>query len=168
MQVEFYPEVPAQVYYEQKVTNGVVVQGGSNWDLSRSAIATPISAPINQVAEGDALLELTPYRPEHRMPARKADLTVNFAANTSKIPVSSQKALAALPKNVTVVVAGHADRDEKNPKAIAKARAQAVTAFLKKKGKKIEASRSFGSELPLAKSLLKAPENRRVEVFLDK
>lgn len=45
-------EVPAYVQYEPTVVNGVHVVGGSNWDLSRSAVETPIqlAAPVQAVS----------------------------------------------------------------------------------------------------------------------
>lgn len=163
--MDFTPEVPGHVQYQQTVQNGVVVLGGSNWDLSRSAVATPI-APAPVSADPERAAGATPYAPSHRMPERAPDIKVTFAANSATLKAAEQAKLKSLPKNVTIVVAGHADPDEKNPKTLARQRAAAVASYLAKQGKKPEAAKSFGADLPVGQSALLAPENRRVEVFV--
>lgn len=165
--MDFHPEVPAQVHYETTVQTGIVVTGGSNWDFSRSAIATPI-APAGSGEPGgrSGTAYVTTYAPSHRMPSRAPDIVVNFKANSAALNSEATAKLKDVPRGVTVVLAGHADPDEKNPQKIAKQRAAAVSAFLKKRGRGVEAAKSFGGVLPLGTSALEAPENRRVEVFL--
>ncbi len=170
MTVDFHPEVPAQVQHVDHVRNGVKVQGGTNWDLSRSALATPIAPmadpqAIRPAGVSDEVLALTPYLPQHKMPGQAPSPVVKFTLNNVALPAHAQKALKSIPRGVSVVVAGHADANEKNPAVLAKKRAEAVAAYLRKTGKQVEAVRSFSDDLPLAQSPLKAQANRRVEVF---
>ena len=164
--MDFNPEVPGHVQYQQTVQNGVVVLGGSNWDLSRSAVATPIAPAPMSSADAERAAGVTPYAPSHRMPERAPDLKILFGSNSASLKAAEQAKLKALPKNVTIVVAGHADPDEKNPKTLAKQRAAAVASYLARQGKKPEAAKSFGADLPVGQSALLAPDNRRVEVFV--
>lgn len=152
------------------VQNNVRVKGGTNWDLSRSAVATPI-APM---ADPKPTLKQpcncgngpTAYDPAHRMPEGPAHSKVHFSLDQATLSPAAQKALRAVPAKAKVVVAGHADPDERNPSRVAQQRADAVAAFLKKHGKKVEAVKAFGAELPRTDSLMNSSENRRVEVFV--
>lgn len=167
MNIEFHPEVPAKVQHVDEVRNGVRVQGGTNWDLARSAIATPIATmPEPTVGRAsDAVLAATPYQPKHQMPAQAPHAVVTFTLNSTQLPTKSQAVLRAIPKGTSVVVAGHADSRERSAKQLAQKRAAAVAAYLRKTGKQVEETRSFGPELPLSKTALQAGNNRRVEVF---
>lgn len=163
-------EVPAQVQYVEEVRNGVRVQGGTNWDLSRSAVATPIAPmadpqAIRPAGVSDEVLPYTLYLPQHKMPGQAPHPVVKFTVNNAALPAAAQKALRAIPKGVSVVVAGHADPHEKTPAKLAKRRADVVAGYLRKTGKQVEAVRSFADDLPVAQSPLKAQANRRVEVF---
>jgi len=165
--MDFHPEVPAHVQYQRSVQNGVVVLGGTNWDLSRSAIATPIvPAPLPAPAVHEEVASSTPYSPSHRMPMRAPDILVTFDAGKAQVRPAHQAKLRAIPRGTTIVLAGHADPDEKNAKALARQRAQAVAAYLRRNARPVEAVRSFGADLPVAQGLLNAKDNRRVEVFL--
>lgn len=158
-------EVPAQVIYQETVQNYVVVKGGTNWDLSRSAVTTPIAPLVAGSGDSEVVAASTGYRPEHRMPSYAPDVTVTFSKNSAKLSAAALSALKQLPAKSQVVVAGHADSDEKKPTTLAKQRANVVAAYLKKKGYKVEANKAFSAELPLTNSNFKAEANRRVEVF---
>lgn len=43
MPIVHYAEVPGHITYQPTEQNGVHVVGGSNWDISRSAVETPIT-----------------------------------------------------------------------------------------------------------------------------
>ncbi|NUO52391.1 MAG: OmpA family protein [Polyangiaceae bacterium] len=80
---------------------------------------------------------------------------IPFAKDSSKLPPEADS-LPELARNVgpadRIQVRGHADSTEKDPKAIALARAQAVKALLAKKGfdeKRIVVV-SFGADVPIA------------------
>lgn len=166
----FLIEVPAHVQSEPRVQNNVQVNGGSNWDLSRGAVVTPIYlAPEPEVkrptASKDTVLDRTPYEPSHRMPDSIPAVTVTFPANSAVIPAASQRVLRSLPRNTPMVVAGHADPDERAPERLARQRAEAVTNYLKRNGRQVELSKDFGAELPKTLDPFKAVTNRRVEVF---
>jgi outer membrane protein OmpA-like peptidoglycan-associated protein len=166
----YYLEVPAHVQLSDHQSNHTDVKGGTNWDLSRSAVATPISPAIDpQPIQGapEVVLGATPYQTQHRMPSVAPAEVVRFGLNSIVVPVDAQKLLRGIPKGTTVVIAGHSDPDEKNPVLVAKRRAEAVAAILRKQGKRVEAVRSFAADLPLAQSPLKAQNNRRVEVFAE-
>ncbi len=168
---DFNPEVPAQVRHMDHVQNGVRVVGGTNWDLARSAVATPIAPmpdpqPLRPAGVSEEVLAVTPYQVKHKMPGSAPHTTVRFALNSALVPVDGQKALRAVPKGVAVVVAGHADPSEKSSESVARKRADAVAAYLKKQGKRVETVRAFGDELPLTASPFKAQVNRRVEVYV--
>ena len=172
---DFNPEVPAYVQHLDRATQGIRVKGGTNWDLSRSAIATPISTlpdpePLRPAAPvalfNSEILRGTPYEPRHKMPSSAPATKVTFGLNSVILPANAQKALKTLPKNVSVLVAGHADPGEKAPAQLAKKRAEVVAAYLSKQGKHVDSVRYFGAELPLTESPFKHDMNRRVEVFV--
>lgn len=166
----FIPEVPGHVQYSDHVENNVQVRGGTNWDVSRSAIATPIEPVKAQLggANSPATLASTPYVPSHRIPDQAPFTTVQFSLNSAVIPPAALKVLAKIPKNATVVLAGHADPDEKAVGPLSKKRAETVSAALRKRGVQVEYSKYFSADLPLAQNALNAKLNRRVEVFTDK
>lgn len=163
----FYVEVPAHVQHENRISNSVVVKGGSNWDLSRSAVETPIAAitsPAPIQAEPKLPSGLSRYSPVHMMPLSSPAVTVEFKANSVLVPAVGQRELKQISKGTTVIVAGHAGSTEKNADALSKKRADVVAAQLRKQGKKVAISQGFGSSVPLD-STDPSVTMRRVEVF---
>jgi hypothetical protein len=169
-------DVPGHVRYDTHVQNSVQVKGGTNWDLSRGALPTPIAPvaapdPIRPAPTTDCACNLakpngsTAYLPQHHIPAHAPDVTVRFARGAVLLSVGSQSELKKLPHHGTVVVAGHADTREKSSDALAKKRAEAVARALRKNGIKVDAVKSFGATLPLSESDTRVDSNRRVEVF---
>lgn len=169
-------EVPGYVQYETRVSNSVQVSGGSNWDLARGAVATPIAPladpqPVKPATADcpctlEAVRKRTQYEPQHHMPQFAADVMLTFSKNSVLLSSTSQKALKAIPRRRTVIVAGHADVREKHPLQVARKRAEAVAQRLAKRGVDVVTIRSFGVELPLTELADKANSNRRVEVFV--
>ena len=155
-------EVPAYVRHENVVQNQVQVEGGTNWDLSRTAAETPIAVlpdpppPVPQFPG---------YLPEMHMPSAEPDVTAHYPKNSMLVSRQAGVALKALTPHSKVLVAGHADFDEHAPAHLAQRRAQAVAAMLKRQGHKVEAVRSFADEVPKTEDPEKAELNRRVEVF---
>jgi hypothetical protein len=134
MTLSLPPEVPAYIRHENHTRNHVVVEGGSNWDFSRSAVATPITAvadpvPLNLV-EGDPAYAA----------ARDADCntfvtTVKFSKGSTTIPLNAQKVLKKLPATSVYTIEAHAASEEPKFRTLAQRRDAAVKAFLLKHGK---------------------------------
>jgi len=168
-------DVPAYVSYDTHVQNSVQVKGGTNWDLSRGALPTPIATlpdpePKRPSPSADCDCNLakkvgsTAYLPQHHIPEHAPNVTVRFARGAVLLSGGSQAELKKLPRQ-GVVVAGHADPTEKAPVALAKKRAEAVARTLRKNGIPVEAVKSFGADLPIVGGEKRPDTNRRVEVF---
>jgi outer membrane protein OmpA-like peptidoglycan-associated protein len=155
-------EVPAHVQHENVVQNQVQVVGGTNWDLSRTAVETPVAMLPDPPPP---VPEFPGYRPEQNMPSADPDVTVHYPKNSVLVSKQAAVSLKALNPHSKVLVAGHADFDEHVPARLAQRRAQAVAALLKRQGHKVEAVRSFADEVPKTEDPEKAELNRRVEVF---
>lgn len=169
-------EVPGYVRHEAQIQNSVQVKGGTNWDLSRSALPTPISPaadpqPIRPVQTSDCNCNLakpkgsTAYLPMHQVPSHSPEVTVRFAKGAVLLTGSAQQELKKLPKHSTVVVTGHADSHEKTADTVATKRAESVARALRKNGVTVYAVKSFGAMLPVDTDGEHAEINRRVEVF---
>lgn len=158
------PEVPAHVRNENHVQNHVQVNGGTNWDFSRSAVATPLTQVQDPVRLAPQSAVLADEYPDSAGPYREPVL-VNalFSYKSVVLPVAAQKALKALPSNAAYVVAGYADSKEPRPAAIAEKRALAVAGYLRKTGKRVETTTAHGDQY--AKGDPGSKANRHVEVF---
>ena len=166
----FYMEVPAHVQHTDQISNQIRVRGGTNWDLSRTAVATPVTRVADPVpVKGESPLDPTasPYLSIHGLPPGEPQKTVKFQLNSVVIPLSAQTALNRLPKGMSVIVVGHADHKENKPSALAEKRAAAVAAKLRKQGTEVSEIRAYGDELPLLSHDSRPQDNRRVDVFLD-
>ena len=153
-------DIPAHVQHESHVQNHIPVVGGTNWDLSRSAVATPITLlpPPEPPAPAG-------YQPEHKMPAEPATLTVHYARGSAVLSKQALAELKTLPPKSTVVVAGHSDQDESRPATLAQRRADTVAAALRKQGHNVTERRAFADAIPVTLDRESAVLNRRVDVF---
>lgn len=158
-------EVPAQIKYEQQTVNSVVVSGGSNWDLSRSAVTTPIS-PIVGAGGSSGMGGMTLYAPQHRMPNEPPYMVLTFSKNAAILNRSSLGKLNALPRKSRIVLAAHADPEESSADSLSRRRLENVAAQLRKKGHSVEVTRHFGALLPLTDDPFHLEMNRRVELFV--
>lgn len=166
----FYMEVPAHVQHTDQISNQVQVRGGTNWDLSRSAVATPVTpvtdpSPVKEESQRDPTA--SPYLSIHGLPPGEPHKKVMFSLNSVVVPLSAQTALKRLPKGMSVIVVGHADHNEKKPDALAEKRAAAVAAKLRKQGTEVSEIRAYGDALPLLDHNSRPQDNRRVDVFLE-
>lgn len=164
-------EVPAHVQQEHHVQNAVQVKGGTNWDLSRSAVATPISAlpdpqPERITPSDSSSAWRSTYLPQHRMPEHAPNVVVRFGKGAAIVSGSAQRDLKGLRKGAHVIVAGHSDSREKSASDLAQRRAEAVARQLRKQGVSVDAVRHFGGSLPVTDAITRASDNRRVEVFV--
>ena len=161
-------EVPTQIWHQNHKNNGILVQGGNNWDMSRSAVETPIAilkdpVPVKRI-ESVEVMESTPYMAQHGIPPGPPKLTLLFARNSSFLSEANKKLLNSIPKGIPIVLAGHSDGGEKAPKGISKARVDSVAKYLKNRNE-VSLSKHFGEELSLSDSPLYSDKNRRVEIF---
>lgn len=115
-------EVPGYVRHIDVKQNHVQVQGGSNWDLSRSAIETPITP----------LEDPEPIRVEASDAYAPTVATVSFKKGSAVVPKAALKELKSFEGVNSVTVTGFADVKEKNAEQLAKKRAQSVAKYLKK------------------------------------
>lgn len=169
-------DVPAHIQLQDRIANQVETKGGTNWDLTRGTIATPITAykeeavkrsPYAMGPKPSSILDRTPYTVHHEMPVgRDPDRTVYFDKNKEEVTIDAKSLLRTMPKGASVIVAGHADAREQNTPTIAEARANIVADFLKENGFKVEKVKSFGATVQLSEEGRYAEVNRRVEVFI--
>jgi outer membrane protein OmpA-like peptidoglycan-associated protein len=165
-------DVPHQIKAPQAIQRNVQVSGGTNWDLSRSAIATPIRQlpdpePIRVLQPVDdgswAQVETLPsYTPGDNVP-KTAPSVSPFARKQATVSKAATKALKSLSKTKAYVVVGHADSDEVSPSKLSWARAKNVAAVLKRSGHKVSEVKAFGADRPASRSEYAA--NRRVEIY---
>lgn len=157
-------EVPAHVQHVDHTSNGVQVRGGTNWDLSRTAVETPIS----RVADPQPVRPAADLAPKY-LPSAEAHstqaVTVQFGINSAVVPATAQKLLKKIPKGSTVTVTGHSDAAEKEPALTAERRADAVANFIRKQGSTVESSKALSTHVPAA-GAKGAAGNRRVEVLV--
>lgn len=135
-------EVPAHVQHQTHVQNGVKVEGGSNWDLSRAALETPITAlaPLRTPVPNYAV------EPAAVAPVAVEQLgAVSFAHNSARLSASAQRALKNL-KAPVVEVQGYASPHESKPLHLSQQRAEAVAAALEKKGIAVALLRAQGAQ----------------------
>lgn len=151
----FYTEVPAHVQHSDHVSNQVQVRGGTNWDLSRSAVETPIT-PLADPEIKRLPATLQPVA------QRTTQASVHFSMNSVVVPENSQKILRALPRGTKVVVDGYAADTEKKPEQLSQRRANEVAARLRKLGAKVERVQGHGTESNTHE--MSAAEQRRVDV----
>lgn len=138
-------EVPGYVRHVDATQNQVQVKGGSNWDLSRSALETPITLlpdPVPVEAPESS------YAP--------SVVTIPFSTGSSVVTQTGLKTLAGFKASSRLTVTGFADIKEKNPKVLAQKRAAAVA-------KRIKGASEVSTQVaPL--SDMANPANRKVEI----
>lgn len=115
-------EVPGYIRHVDVRQNHVQVQGGSNWDLSRSALETPITP----------LEDPEPIRVEKSDAYAPTAVTVSFKKGSAVVPKAALKELKSFDGVHSVTVTGFADIKEKSAEKLAEKRAQAVAKQLKK------------------------------------
>jgi outer membrane protein OmpA-like peptidoglycan-associated protein len=163
-------DVPLHITNPPSIQRHVQVSGGTNWDLSRSAVQTPIQqlpdpAPVRLEQDGNwaKLSEILPaYTAADGIPQGVPSFST-FGPKQATVSKAATKALQSLSKKKQYVVVGHADADEASPSKLAWARANNVAAVLKRSGHKVKVVKAFGAERPASRSENSA--NRRVEVY---
>ena len=163
-------DVPLQIINPPSIQRNVRVEGGTNWDLSRSAVPTPIQQlpdpePVvnNWIQEVVEPAEPTApgYTARDGVPA-STPTVYQFAQGKAVMSKADQKALKALSKKVQYVVVGHAAEPEASPTKLAWSRANAVAATLRRSGYKVLSVKAFSNNKPRS---AEDAANRRVEVY---
>lgn len=163
-------DTPAYVQQPSFVTNGVKVKAGTNWDVSRTAVATPIvpladPQPVRPAAvEAPARATFTQYQVADRVPQHEPAATVGFDAGATSLSSEARGVLRGLVKGECYIVVGHADHREHNAELVSRQRANTVAAQLKRQGFKVGAVKSFGSRRALSTGPSDA--NRRVDIII--
>lgn len=170
-------DVPAHIQYAERTQNNAYVKGGTNWDITRGTIDTPIQevvppepvkkSPYTMGPRPSAILDRTPYAIQHEMPIGiDPSRTVYFDKNKDELTADAKSLLKSIPKGAEVILAGHADSRETNTPTIAEKRLNEVEAVLKDHGVKVELRKNFGATLQLSEEGKYSEVNRRVEVFI--
>lgn len=157
------PEVPAFVQHENQIENHVRVQGGTNWDFSRTALTTPVVA-LKDPEQPKQVEASTNYAARGTNGGNTYVASVEFSRSSSSIPLNMQQLLKSLPKTPTYAVLGHIGTKDKGGVALSHKREAAVLALLRKNGNSVrdELAVSLDShgEVPL-KTM-----DQRVDVFV--
>lgn len=169
-------DVPAQFLESDHIRNQVVVRSGTNWDLSRSAAAspmkalpddTPVELPAPRVLPPPPLVRQTDYLPDDGVPAGQPVLRFFYLTGRSKVNDEHQEALDEflrhLDPKTKVVVVGHAGPNETGGMQHALLRAKWVRKALEVKTPQVQ-MKYFGAARPLHGA--SEFEQPRVEVFL--
>ena len=90
-------DVPAHVVEPTFIENHVEVQGGTNWDISRSAVETPITPLADPVPVRDSL----DPNPANRQPAQ-IFMVVHFSPGSTRLPPEMSTAITKLPPGAVV------------------------------------------------------------------
>lgn len=134
--------VPATYKEQSQISNGIMVEGGTNVDLSRTAVPTPISpyVPVNQgLSSGIPAAVDTPVESPiasifrlNNIPDKNPSVSIEFKANSYKLSKKDkQLILKNVKKSDTVYVLGFANASEPSKVKITDLRAKEVTSFLK-------------------------------------
>jgi hypothetical protein len=156
-------EVPGHVATAAYVQNHTQVIGGTNWDLSRTAVETPLS-PLPDPAPRTItpVADCACYAPQGGIPSYAPNAIFQFGRNSVLLSTTVLQQLKRLPYKVDIV-AGYASPDEQNPKQLAKKRAEVVTRQLKQYGKLVGAAKSFTVRVPA--TIEDFPNSQRVAVY---
>jgi hypothetical protein len=92
-------DVPAQVIEPTYIENHVEVQGGTNWDISRSAVETPITPLADPLPVRDAL-DANPANKQ----AAHIFMVVHFAPASARLPSEMSAAITKLPPGAVVAL----------------------------------------------------------------
>jgi outer membrane protein OmpA-like peptidoglycan-associated protein len=163
-------DVPLHVTNPPAIQRNVQVSGGTNWDLSRSAVQTPIRqlpdpVPVRVEQDGNwaKLADALPnYSGTDSIPPGIPSIST-FGAKQAAVSKVATKALQSLSKKKAYVVVGHADAGEASPSKLSWARAKNVAAVLKRAGHTVTVVKAFGADRPASQG--ESAANRRVEVY---
>lgn len=164
--------VPAHIHYKPKVEHHVLVESGSNWDLSSVALVTPVvelNAPVITrtvvavkpaakvmpsaaglpIVEG-AVAAAQPVSTEHLRTA------VQFIGESAALSHSQKERLLKLPKDAPLFVLAHISGSGSRAQKLCQVRAAVIASMLKAYGYEVtrlpdncEPGKSAGSVAPV-------------------
>jgi len=156
-----YIDVPAHTSEAPQIVSHVQVQGGTNWDLSRSAVQSPIteltdpevlaSSPSDFSAisnGGDALL------------TGRLVMVVHFPRNSTRAPNDLFAAIKKLPRGYPLKVVANPAVDS-GPHTDANARAEVVSHLLESRGFTV-----VSDDVPLQPSKTVSPVGSAVGIYV--
>lgn len=165
-------DVPVHITNPPAVERHVQIIGGTNWDLSRTAVQTPIRqledpVPVRMENDGGWMvlssMEDGPvYKRHDNVPKTKPHIA-GFHRKKASLTKNHIKLLEAQSDKAAYVVVGHADANEPNPLSLSWQRANAVAKALRSTGHKVADVKAFGSARPAAP--VGDDANLRVEVY---
>lgn len=139
-------DIPAHVVNPTVVTNHVLVQGGTNWDLSRSAVETPLypAAPVVPAAQKPAYT------------SKQLFMKVHFLKGSAAVPKDIANFVKMLPKGSTVAL-GTIDAVQGSKTLFAKRKA-ALVAVLNKEGYNVNTEENIFSTKEINEKTLSSVE----------
>jgi hypothetical protein len=164
---------PGYVTPPPVVQQHVLVVSGNNWDLSRSAAATPLRELPPPPNPGVLLSSLPPQGPAETAYPRASGMqvvgrptaVVQFYRNGDRLSYAYRSVLSSLPRGARVVLAGHCAESERHPDRLSLERVRAVASYLRRRGVTVVQQRNFSDDLPLYKPASDL-RNARVEIFV--
>lgn len=161
-------DVPAHIQYMDTVHSAVLVKGGTNWDLSREALESPVHfVEVKPPYSPPVPVSSSPSSPlAWGAPAgyTKAE-TIYFRPNSTYLSKSDFVKLRNLKRGEHAVVSGHSSKGEKNPEGIASRRALEVSRVLNRQGVLVDSVRTLSDSVPAEGAGSDSALDRRVEVF---
>lgn len=127
-------EVPGHVQIQSHTRNQVSVQGGTNWDFSRSAVATPIS----QVKDPEPIIVEPPKTAQQHALEQAPKAILSFRNNSSTLTGTAVKEASRLDKKGSYLVVGRALATERDAEALSLKRAESVARYLRQRGAQVE------------------------------
>lgn len=135
-------DVPSHVRYTDSVQSSVLVKGGTNWDLSRSALETPVQFIEIKPPASARVKEKPPS--VWNLPSLE---TVYFRPGSIFLAKSDLAKLRKVARGSHVIVTGFASSEEKHPEELASRRALAASAYLGRVGVKVDTVKSLSDSL---------------------
>jgi len=161
--------VPAYIEAAPQTTQHVLVQSGTNWDLSRTERVTPVvMVPTPAPPPPRPEPPRAQFAADDGIPTGPAVLIVHFTHEGVTIHAAERRTLLKLPKSHSLVVAAHGDAQESDAERLSRVRAKAVVNLLRSKGYTVTRVKAFGSRRPPTDATTDCLPNRCVQIFAAK
>jgi len=162
--------LPAYIEAPPQITQHVLVQSGTNWDLSRTERVTPVvilpsSAPP---PPPQPVPPPAQFAADDGIPTGPALLIVHFTHEGVTVHAAERRMLLKLPKLHPLVVAAHGDAQESDAERLSRVRAKAVVNLLRAKGYTVMRVKAFGSRRPPTDAATDCVPDRCVQIFAAK
>jgi hypothetical protein len=159
--------VPAYIESAPELTQHVLVQSGTNWDLSRTERVTPFVVLLDPqpAPPPDPPPPPAQFGADDGIPAGPPLLVVHFTHEGVAIHAAERRALLKLLTSRALIVAAHGDAQESDADRLSRVRAKAVVNLLRSKGYTVTRVKAFGSRRPPTDGTTECRPNRCVQVF---